>query len=157
MLKTQIMFLTVRGGSNEYPQSMFWSKNKKNGYTPAYPSFFCIKVWFKGVYIAQSCFPDVGFCFRLRRWRWRMGLYVQHGQMSIRGASVRWRWLRIRGFQMLSRGIYGRELRDWRHWFVLRIWHGCPNCHSSPFLTCSITKTRDIFLIFARTLIVGTL
>ena len=28
-----------RGGSNEYPQSMFWSKNKKNKYTPAYPSF----------------------------------------------------------------------------------------------------------------------
>ena len=25
-----------RGGSNEYPQSMFWSKNKKNRYTPAY-------------------------------------------------------------------------------------------------------------------------
>ena len=25
-----------RGGSNEYPQSMFWSKNM---YTPAYPSF----------------------------------------------------------------------------------------------------------------------
>ena len=28
-----------RGGSNEYPQCMFWSKNKKNRYTPAYPSF----------------------------------------------------------------------------------------------------------------------
>ena len=28
-----------RGGSNEYPQSMFWSKNKKNRYTPAYHSF----------------------------------------------------------------------------------------------------------------------
>ena len=28
-----------RGSSNEYPQSMFWSKNKKNRYTPAYPSF----------------------------------------------------------------------------------------------------------------------
>ena len=27
------------GGSNEYPQSMFRSKNKKNRYTPAYPSF----------------------------------------------------------------------------------------------------------------------
>ena len=27
-----------RGGSNEYPQSMFWSKNKKNRYTPAYLS-----------------------------------------------------------------------------------------------------------------------
>ena len=28
-----------RGGSNEYQHSMFWSKNKKNRYTPAYPSF----------------------------------------------------------------------------------------------------------------------
>ena len=28
-----------RGGSNEYPQSMFWSKDKKNRYTPANPSF----------------------------------------------------------------------------------------------------------------------
>ena len=28
-----------RGGSNEYPQTMFWSKNKKNRYTPANPSF----------------------------------------------------------------------------------------------------------------------
>ena len=28
-----------RGGSNEYPQSMFWSKNKKNKFTPTYPSF----------------------------------------------------------------------------------------------------------------------
>ena len=28
-----------QGGSNEYPQSMFWFKNKKNKYTPAYPSF----------------------------------------------------------------------------------------------------------------------
>ena len=28
-----------RGGSNEYPQSLFWSKNKKNRYTPEDPSF----------------------------------------------------------------------------------------------------------------------
>ena len=28
-----------QGGSNKYSQSMFWSKNKKNRYTPAYPSF----------------------------------------------------------------------------------------------------------------------
>ena len=31
--------LPHRGSSNKYPQSMFWSKNKKNRYTPAYPSF----------------------------------------------------------------------------------------------------------------------
>ena len=28
-----------RGGSNKYPQSMFWSKNKKNRFTPVYSSF----------------------------------------------------------------------------------------------------------------------
>ena len=28
-----------RDGSNEYPQSMFWSKNKKNRYIPVNPSF----------------------------------------------------------------------------------------------------------------------
>ena len=27
-----------RGTSNEYPQSMFWSKNKKNRFTRAYPN-----------------------------------------------------------------------------------------------------------------------
>ena len=32
-----------RGGSNEYPQSMFWSKNKKKRYTPAFPSFTILK------------------------------------------------------------------------------------------------------------------
>ena len=36
--------LPRRGSSNEYPQSMFWSKNKKNRYTPVYPSF-AIKKW----------------------------------------------------------------------------------------------------------------
>ena len=29
----------LEGGSNVYPQYMLWSKNKKNSYTPAYPSF----------------------------------------------------------------------------------------------------------------------
>ena len=46
-----------RGGSNEYPQSMFWSKNKKSRYTPAYLQFYYIKVGFKGVFIARTCFP----------------------------------------------------------------------------------------------------
>ena len=32
----------LRGGSNEYLQSMFWSKNKKNIYTPENTSFFYI-------------------------------------------------------------------------------------------------------------------
>ena len=47
-----------RGGSNEYPQSMFWSKNKKNRYTPANPSFTIQKWGLRGVFIARACFPD---------------------------------------------------------------------------------------------------
>ena len=39
---------------------MFWSKNKKNRYTPI-PQFFYIKVGFKGVYISRTCFPDGWF------------------------------------------------------------------------------------------------
>ena len=31
--------LPQRGGSNEYPQSMFWSKNKKNMYTRVNSTF----------------------------------------------------------------------------------------------------------------------
>ena len=40
-----------RGGSNEYPQSMFLSINKKNNVYPCKPQFYCIKVGFKGVKI----------------------------------------------------------------------------------------------------------
>ena len=50
--------LEIRGDSNEYPQSRFWSKNKKNMYTPAYPSFTIQKCGFKGVYITRTCFRD---------------------------------------------------------------------------------------------------
>ena len=37
------------GGSNEYPQSMFLSRNKKNNVYPCKPHFYYIKVVFKGV------------------------------------------------------------------------------------------------------------
>ena len=40
-----------RGGSNEYPQSMFLSRNKKNNEYPCKPQFDYIKVGFKGVKI----------------------------------------------------------------------------------------------------------
>ena len=33
-----------RGGSNEYPHSMFLSNNKKNNVYPCKPKFYCIKV-----------------------------------------------------------------------------------------------------------------
>ena len=40
-----------RGGSKEYPQSMFLSRNKKNNVYPCKPQFYYIKVGFKGVKI----------------------------------------------------------------------------------------------------------
>ena len=38
-----------RGGSNEYPQYMLLSRNKKNNVYPCKPQFYNIKVGFKGV------------------------------------------------------------------------------------------------------------
>ena len=40
-----------RGSSNEYPESMFLSRNKKDNVYPCKPQFYYIKVWFKGVKI----------------------------------------------------------------------------------------------------------
>ena len=40
-----------RGGSNEYSQSMFMSRNKKNNVYPCKPQFYYIKVGFKWVKI----------------------------------------------------------------------------------------------------------
>ena len=40
-----------RGGSNEYPQSMFLSRNKTNNVYPCKPQFYYIKVGFKGIKI----------------------------------------------------------------------------------------------------------
>ena len=42
---------TLRGGSNEYSQSMFLNRNKKNNVYPCKPQFYDIKVGFKGVNI----------------------------------------------------------------------------------------------------------
>ena len=40
-----------RGGSNEYPQFMFLSRNKKNNVYPCKPQFYYINVGVKGVKI----------------------------------------------------------------------------------------------------------
>ena len=47
-----------RGGSNEYQQSMFLSRNKKNNVYPYKPQFYYIKVGFMGVKMIYACFRD---------------------------------------------------------------------------------------------------
>ena len=51
-----------RGGYNEYPQSMFLSRNKNNNNVyPCKPQFYYIKVGYKGVKVIKGCFR--GVCF----------------------------------------------------------------------------------------------
>ena len=38
-----------RGDSNEYPQSLFWIKSKKNRYTPVIPSFSTLNKGSRGI------------------------------------------------------------------------------------------------------------
>ena len=47
-----------RGCSNEYQQSVFWSRNKNNNVYSCKPQFYYIKVGFKGVNIIKACFHD---------------------------------------------------------------------------------------------------
>ena len=53
-----LLELPQRGSSNEYPQSMFLSRNKKKNVYPCKPQFYCIKVGFMGVKITKACFCD---------------------------------------------------------------------------------------------------
>ena len=62
-----------RGGSNEYPQSMFLSRNKKNNVYPFKPQFYYRKVGFKGVKAIYACFRDgIDFPFAISE-IWRCG------------------------------------------------------------------------------------
>ena len=53
---------------------MFWSKNKKNRYTPAYPSFAI----YKGVYIARTCFPDGVYPLKLNFYIEKLGFSMAY-------------------------------------------------------------------------------
>ena len=55
-----------RGGSNEYPQSMFLSRNKKNNVYSCKPQFYYIKVGFKGSTLYRRVFVMSGLrCLRV--------------------------------------------------------------------------------------------
>ena len=52
-----------RGGSNEYPQSLFLSRYKKNNVYPCKPQFYYIKVGFKGSKLYRYVFVVDLFVF----------------------------------------------------------------------------------------------
>ena len=53
------LWVLVRTTSNEYPQSMFLSRNKENNVFSCKPQFYDIKVGFKRVKLIQVYFRDV--------------------------------------------------------------------------------------------------
>ena len=60
--------LPWRGGSNEYPQSMFLSKIRQIGTcTTVNPRFTNIKAGLNGVIILRACYPDGKLFHRLTR------------------------------------------------------------------------------------------
>ena len=73
---------------------MFWSKNKKNRYTPRKPQFCYIYVGFKGVYNTRTCFRDVPiwvskiFMFRLLLHQFLVIAYFYSSQATEEEESV---------------------------------------------------------------------
>ena len=59
--------LPRRGGSNQYPQSMYLSRNKKNNVYPCKPQFYYIKVGFKGATIYRRVFVMVPYCWGVKK------------------------------------------------------------------------------------------
>ena len=58
---------------------MFWSKNKKNRYTPAYPSFtIYTNVGYKGVFIERACFL---ICYKVPDLKGGWGVLTECEQM----------------------------------------------------------------------------
>ena len=64
-----------RGGSNEYPQSMFFSKIRKNMYTPVNPSFTIEKWGLRGSKLYRRVFVMV--------WADGEAIYCVHVQINI--------------------------------------------------------------------------
>ena len=57
------------GGSNEYPQSMFLSRNNKNNVYPCKPQFYYIKVRFKGVKLYRYVFVMDNVCHSVTKFK----------------------------------------------------------------------------------------
>ena len=70
-----------RGGSNEYPQSMFLSRNNKNNVYPCKPQFYSIKVGFKASKLYRHVF--VMFSYYLNSATSGEGSVLLTGSVSI--------------------------------------------------------------------------
>ena len=69
-----------RGGSNEYPQSIFLNRNKKNNPYSRKPQFYYIKVGFKEVQNYIGMFS----------WCWKVKLYRTYNSSNYHIVSTMW-------------------------------------------------------------------
>ena len=67
---TSWKFWKLCGGSNEYPQSMFWIKIKENRYIILHPMI--IKGAYKGVFISQTRLPGDMYMYHVNIDDWRI-------------------------------------------------------------------------------------
>ena len=83
-----------RGGSNEFPQTIFFSRNKKHSVYPCKPQFYYIKVGFKGVKLYRHVFVMEGCSFptglpyytvHFLRWRFK---YITTYTASINATNL---------------------------------------------------------------------
>ena len=76
-----------RGGSNEYPQSMFLSRNKKHNVYPCKPQFYYIKVGFKGSKLYRYVFvmsnTDGSFTVADSNSSWSLGISSDSARKQI--------------------------------------------------------------------------
>ena len=96
-----------RGGSNEYPQSMYLSRNKKNNVYPCKPQFYYIKVGFKGSKLYRHVFVMKTYVVGTHMKRLKKALL-----MSIHSVCFLWR----------TRDNYPRITRDVRNELLISIW-----------------------------------
>ena len=71
-----------RGSSNEYPQSIFLSRNNKNNVYPCKPRFYYIKVGYKGSKLYRYVF--VMYTLKIKHFHWKKKKKTPYPQLCLR-------------------------------------------------------------------------
>ena len=119
-------------GSNEYPHSMFFSRNKKNNVYPRNP-LFDINVGFKGVKIYRYVFVMFGTDIP--------------GLRSVR-RSVRGYWQIIANFSFSCKKIRWRVKMS-ANYFKLSFWHNeMDACANKCFICFVVKKYGKVYWVY---------
>ena len=131
-----------RGGSNEYPQSMFWTEIRKIMYTPVNPSFTIQKWGLKGSKLYRHVFAI------LLSWN---DMHVSRADKSVKKSRTGCPKLVAMHIHVSSLwksiDIYSRYRPETKPLtfcgqITVKNWWNLPICNPKPEYQCTITKTR---------------